>query len=134
MPLKLPAGLAITAPPPRRQPKPHDAADGLAGGRVVVVGYGRGRTSTFHSERAAVAEMRQLAVEALTEGEAGDRWTEESAVTLAARIWAALPEEARVALASEGWPGNPHTGWEGCREELQRWIGAGQVPHREAPF
>ncbi len=158
MPLKLPAGVPITPAPPKREPAPYDAADGLAGGPVVVPGYGRGRGSTYHTERAAVAELRRLAAEALgcrekrarmlawmgsrpetrtrtNEEKTGEQaYMEEAAVTHAARIWATLPEETRIALASEGWPGHPGVGWDGCRAVLLGWIDAGEVPHREAPF
>ncbi|MBA3554496.1 MAG: hypothetical protein H0W29_07045 [Gemmatimonadales bacterium] len=159
MPLKLPAGVVLTPAPPRQAPLPFDVADGLTGGPVVVPGYGRDRGSTYHTERAAVAELRRLAAEALACRGAGDRlapklaalpdhpkaalarerlaehrWMEDAAVTLAARIWATLPEGTRVTLAGEGWPGHPGIGWDGCRAVLLGWIDAGEVPHREVPF
>ncbi len=159
MALKLPAGIALTPAPPKPKAKPYNAIDGIMGGPVVVPGYGRGRGSTYHSERAAVAEMRRLAAEALDNRGAGDRlapkvaahpdhpkvsvardrlaehrWMEDAAVSHASRIWATLPEPTRITLAGEGWPGHPDVGWEGCRAVLLGWIDAGEVPHREEPF
>ncbi len=157
-PPRSPNAVRVNARPQApRQPRLFDLPDG--GGPVVVPGYGRGRTTTFRTERAAVEEMRSLAAQALESRRKGERlldlveqhpnhprvteavetagrygWEEESCIWLAARTWTALSSETRIRLAVEGWPGHPDVGANGCRDQLQGWIEHGEVPHEEAPF